>query len=57
MYYHSYINYKENSMYIYLPIAEQPIHSLVILGVAAVGSSGLGLWSIISGEEDAIAKT
>jgi uncharacterized membrane protein YfcA len=33
MYYYRYSNYKENSMYIYLPIAEQPIHSFAILGV------------------------
>ena len=36
MYYHILINKNENLMYIYLPIAEQPIHSLAIIGVGSI---------------------
>ena len=49
MYYYKYSNYKENSMYIYLPIAEQPIHSLAILGVGTFLGLIMGLVGVGGG--------
>ena len=49
MYYYRYSNYKENSMYIYLPIAEQPIHSLAILGVGTFLGLIMGLVGVGGG--------
>jgi hypothetical protein len=49
MYYHNQINNYENSMYIYLPIAEQPIHSLVIIGVGLIIGFIMGLVGVGGG--------
>ena len=49
MYYHNQINNYENSMYIYLPIAEQPIHSLVIVGVGSIIGFIMGLVGVGGG--------
>ena len=43
MYYHTCTNNNEIFMYIYLPIAEQPIHSLAILGVGTFLGLIMGL--------------
>ena len=49
MYYHDLRNKIENFMYIYLPIAEQPIHSLVILGIGAFLGLIMGLVGVGGG--------
>ncbi len=49
MYYHEFINNEESFMYIYLPIAEQPIHSLIILGVGAFLGLIMGLVGVGGG--------
>ena len=49
MYYHISRNNDENLMYIYLPIAEQPINSLVILGVGAFLGLIMGLVGVGGG--------
>ncbi len=49
MYYHSSENNIENFMYIYLPIAEQPIHSLAILGIGAFLGLIMGLVGVGGG--------
>ena len=49
MYYYSLLNNDETLMYIYLPIAEQPIHALVILGVGAVLGLIMGLVGVGGG--------
>ena len=49
MYYHNLRNNIENFMYIYLPIAEQPIHSLVILGIGAFLGLIMGLVGVGGG--------
>ena len=49
MYYHNLRNNIENFMYIYLPIAEQPIHSLAILGVGAFLGLIMGLVGVGGG--------
>ena len=49
MYYYYLRNNYENLMYIYLPIAEQPIHSLAILGVGAFLGLIMGLVGVGGG--------
>ena len=49
MYYYDLRNNDENLMYIYLPIAEQPIHSLAILGVGAFLGLVMGLVGVGGG--------
>ena len=49
MYYHDFRNNIENFMYIYLPIAEQPIHSLAILGIGAFLGLIMGLVGVGGG--------
>ena len=49
MYYYNLLNNDETLMYIYLPIAEQPIHSLVILGVGAFLGLVMGLVGVGGG--------
>ena len=49
MYYYNLLNNDENLMYIYLPIAEQPIHALVILGVGAFLGLIMGLVGVGGG--------
>ena len=49
MYYYYLKNNYENLMYIYLPIAEQPIHSLAILGVGAFLGLIMGLVGVGGG--------
>ena len=49
MYYHNSRNNIENFMYIYLPIAEQPIHSLAILGIGAFLGLIMGLVGVGGG--------
>ena len=49
MYYYNLRNNYENLMYIYLPIAEQPIHSLAILGVGAFLGLVMGLVGVGGG--------
>ena len=49
MYYHNLRNSIENFMYIYLPIAEQPIHSLVILSIGAFLGLVMGLVGVGGG--------
>ena len=49
MYYYYLRNNYENLMYIYLPIAEQPIHSLAILGVGAFLGFIMGLVGVGGG--------
>ena len=49
MYYYSQRNNDETLMYIYLPIAEQPIHSLAILGVGAFLGLIMGLVGVGGG--------
>ena len=49
MYYYYLRNNNENLMYIYLPIAEQPIHSLAILGVGAFLGLIMGLVGVGGG--------
>ncbi len=49
MYYHNLRNSIENFMYIYLPIAEQPIHSLVILSIGAFLGLIMGLVGVGGG--------
>ena len=49
MYYYNLLNNDETLMYIYLPIAEQPIHSLVILGVGAFLGLIMGLVGVGGG--------
>ncbi len=49
MYYHDLRNNIENFMYIYLPIAEQPIHSLAILGIGAFLGLIMGLVGVGGG--------
>jgi len=49
MYYHACTNNNENFMYIYLPIAEQPIHSLAILGVGTFLGLIMGLVGVGGG--------
>ena len=49
MYYHDLRNNIESFMYIYLPIAEQPIHSLAILGVGAFLGLIMGLVGVGGG--------
>ena len=49
MYYHNQTNNYENLMYIYLPIAEQPIHSLVIIGVGLIIGFIMGLVGVGGG--------
>jgi len=49
MYYYSLGNNDETLMYIYLPIAEQPIHSLAILGVGAFLGLIMGLVGVGGG--------
>ena len=49
MYYYCLRNNYENLMYIYLPIAEQPIHSLAILGVGAFLGLIMGLVGVGGG--------
>ncbi len=49
MYYHNLKNNIENFMYIYLPIAEQPIHSLAILGIGAFLGLIMGLVGVGGG--------
>ena len=49
MYYYNLGNKDETLMYIYLPIAEQPIHSLTILGVGALLGLIMGLVGVGGG--------
>ena len=49
MYYHNLRNNTESFMYIYLPIAEQPIHSLVILSIGAFLGLIMGLVGVGGG--------
>ena len=49
MYYYNLLNNDETLMYIYLPIAEQPINSLVILGVGAFLGLIMGLVGVGGG--------
>ena len=49
MYYHNLRNNDESFMYIYLPIAEQPIHSLAILGIGAFLGLIMGLVGVGGG--------
>ena len=49
MYYHNLRNNIESFMYIYLPIAEQPIHSLAILGIGAFLGLIMGLVGVGGG--------
>jgi uncharacterized membrane protein YfcA len=49
MYYYNLLNNDETLMYIYLPIAEQPIHSLAILGVGAFLGLIMGLVGVGGG--------
>ncbi len=49
MYYHNLRKNIENFMYIYLPIAEQPIHSLAILGIGAFLGLIMGLVGVGGG--------
>ena len=49
MYYHDLRNNIENFMYIYLPIAEQPIHSLAILSIGAFLGLIMGLVGVGGG--------
>ncbi|GIS09546.1 MAG: UPF0721 transmembrane protein [Alphaproteobacteria bacterium] len=49
MYYHNLRNNDETLMYIYLPIAEQPIHSLAILGIGAFLGLIMGLVGVGGG--------
>ena len=49
MYYYNLENNDETLMYIYLPIAEQPIHSLAILGVGAFLGLIMGLVGVGGG--------
>ena len=49
MYYYNLLNKDETLMYIYLPIAEQPIHALVILGVGAFLGLIMGLVGVGGG--------
>ena len=49
MYYYNLRNNDENLMYIYLPIAEQPIHSLAILGIGAFLGLIMGLVGVGGG--------
>ena len=49
MYYYNLLNNDETQMYIYLPIAEQPIHSLAILGVGAFLGLIMGLVGVGGG--------
>ena len=49
MYYYDLRNNIENFMYIYLPIAEQPIHSLAILGIGAFLGLIMGLVGVGGG--------
>ena len=49
MYYHDLRNNIEKFMYIYLPIAEQPIHSLAILGIGAFLGLIMGLVGVGGG--------
>ncbi len=49
MYYYDLLNNDETLMYIYLPIAEQPIHALVILGVGAFLGLIMGLVGVGGG--------
>ena len=49
MYYYNLRNNIENFMYIYLPIAEQPIHSLAILGIGAFLGLIMGLVGVGGG--------
>ena len=49
MYYYNLLNKDETLMYIYLPIAEQPIHTLVILGVGAFLGLIMGLVGVGGG--------
>ena len=49
MYYYNLLNNDETLMYIYLPIAEQPIHALVILGVGAFLGLIMGLVGVGGG--------
>ena len=49
MYYYNLRNNDETLMYIYLPIAEQPIHSLAILGVGAFLGLIMGLVGVGGG--------
>ena len=49
MYYYNLGNKDETLMYIYLPIAEQPIHALVILGVGAFLGLIMGLVGVGGG--------
>ncbi len=49
MYYHDLRNNIENFMYIYLPIAEQPVHSLAILGIGAFLGLIMGLVGVGGG--------
>ena len=49
MYNHILINKNENLMYIYLPIAEQPIHSLAIIGVGSIIGFIMGLVGVGGG--------
>ena len=47
--YYNLLNNDETLMYIYLPIAEQPIHALVILGVGAILGLIMGLVGVGGG--------
>ena len=49
MYYYNLGNKDETLMYIYLPIAEQPIHALIILGVGAFLGLIMGLVGVGGG--------
>ena len=49
MYYYNLLNNDETLMYIYLPIAEHPIHSLAILGVGAFLGLIMGLVGVGGG--------
>ncbi len=49
MYYYNLLNNEETLMYIYLPIAEQPINSLAILGVGAFLGLIMGLVGVGGG--------
>ena len=49
MYYYNLLNNDETLMYIYLPIAEQPIHSLAILSVGAFLGLIMGLVGVGGG--------
>ena len=49
MYYHKLRNNIEYFMYIYLPIAEQPVHSLAILGIGAFLGLIMGLVGVGGG--------